>query len=242
MNRNISYVSLKEIINRVYKDGGDIVEDLTEDDVILDTIELLGVAGLPALFENKVETLKVEKYRALLPCDFLDLIAIKSCNGPVNLSTDKFNVEDSNTFVPTYRIDGDIIKFSQEKGYVQISYTAIKTDDDGYPMIINDQTFIRALVSYIIYKRVKTNYINGRLPNENIMERVERDYEFNIAQATARLTIPSPDEFSNIARMMNTFIFRHNARRSEFKNIGDEITIDGIPTNVASFGFNPSNI
>lgn len=242
MNRNISYVSLKEIINRVYKDGGDIVEDLTEDDVILDTIELLGVAGLPALFENKVETLKVEKYRALLPCDFLDLIAIKSCNGPINLSTDKFNVEDSNTFVPTYRIDGDIIKFSQEKGYVQISYTAIKTDEDGYPMIINDQTFIRALVSYIIYKRVKTNYINGRLPNENIMERVERDYEFNIAQATARLTIPSPDEFSNIARMMNTFIFRHNARRSEFKNIGDEITIDGIPTSVASFDFNPSNI
>ena len=139
-------------------------------------------------------------------------------------------------------VDGDIIKFSQEKGYIQISYTAIKTDDDGYPMIINDQTFIRALVSYIIYKRVKTNYINGRLPNENIMERVERDYEFNIAQATARLTIPSPDEFSNIARMMNTFIFRHNARRSEFKNIGDEITIDGIPTGVASFDFNPSNI
>lgn len=234
---DIRYVSLKEIINRVYKDGGDIVEDLTEDDVILDTIELLGVVGIPQLFENKVETLEVKKYRALLPCDFVDLVAIKTCSGPLNASTDKFDIEESNTVVPTYRIDGDVIKFSQEEGYVKISYTAVKTDNDGYPMIVNDQTFIRALVSYIIYKRVHTNYINGRLPNENIMERVERNYEFNIAQATARLTMPSVDELSNIARMMNSFIFRRSTRLTDYKNIGDEYSKVSIQDNVANQGF-----
>lgn len=242
MSKDIGYISLKEIINRVYKDGGDIVEDLTEDDVILDTIELLGVVGVPQLFTNKVEILKVDKYRAELPCDFVDLVAIRTCSGPLNASTDKFSVETSKTIVPTYRIDGDIIKFSQEKGYVELSYTAIKTDKDGYPMIYNDQTFIRALVSYIIYKRVHTNYINGRLPNENIMERVERNYEFNIAQATARLTMPSLDEFDNVARMMNSFIFRRNARQTGYKNLGDEMPKKLIQTNVANLGFiNPQN-
>lgn len=242
MSRNISFISLKEIINKVYKDGGDIVEDLTEDDVILDTIELLGVVGLPQLFENKVEILEVKKYRAELPCDFVDLVAVKTCGGPINASTDKFEIEDSHTIVPTYRIDGDIIKFSQETGYVKISYTAVKTDDDGYPMIVNDQTFIRALVSYIIYKRVYTNYINGRLPNENIMERVERNYEFNISQATTRLTMPSVDELDNIARMMNSFIFRRNARLHGYKSIGDKMPDKFVQTNVANLGFiNPSN-
>lgn len=238
MSRNIGFVSLKEIINRVYKDGGDIVEDLTEDDVILDTIELLGVAGIPELFEEKTETLEVRKYKAVLPCDFVDLIAVKSCGGYLNASTDKFDIEESNTDVPTYRIDGDIIKFSQEKGYVKIAYTAIKTDDEGYPMIVNDQTFIRALVSYIIYKKVYTNYINGRLQNENIMERVERNYEFNIAQATARLTLPTPDEFDNTARLMNSFMFRLHARKGTIKNIGDMYTGNVIHKDVPSFDFN----
>lgn len=243
MNRNISFVSLKEIINKVYKDGGDIVEDITEDDVILDTIELIGIVGIPKLFENKVVTLNVQKYRALLPCDFVDLVAIKSCNKPLNASTDKFDITESNTNVPTYRIDGDIIKFSQEKGCVTISYTAIKTDDEGYPMIYNDQSFIRALVSYIIYKRVYTNYINGRLPNENIMERVERNYEFNIAQATNKLQMPTQDEFDNITRMMNSFIFRKNARKSGYKNLGDEIDLYQNRVNIPSFAFiNPLDI
>lgn len=237
MSRDIGFVSLKEIINKVYKDGGDIVEDITEDDVVLDTIELIGIVGIPKLFENKTETLKVEKYRALLPCDFVSLIAIKTCSGPLNASTDKFDIEESKTLVPTYRINGDIITFSQEKGYVKISYVAIKTDDDGYPMIYNDQSFIRALVSYIIYKRVYTNYINGRLPNENIMERVERNYEFNIAQATNKLQMPSLDEFDNISRIMNSFIFRRSERAKGYKNIGDEIRFDNTTTGIPSFSF-----
>lgn len=219
-----SYISLKEIINRVYRDGGDIVEDITEDDVILDTIELIGIVGAPQLYEEKVETLEVKDYRAKLPCDFEDLIAIKTCSTSINPSTDLFDVENSHTSVPTYRVQGRFIIFSEEKGFVKISYRAIKTDEDGYPMIINEQSFIRALVSYIIYKRVKVNYLNGRLPNENIMERIERDYEFNIAQATYRLVMPSMDEFENIARMMNSFIFRRGAKEVGFKNIGDENT------------------
>ena len=243
MNRNITFISLKEVINKVYKDGGDIVEDITEDDVITDTIELIGVVGIPQLFERKVDILEVKKYRALLPCDFVDLIALKSCNTRLNPSTDDFNVEDSHTNVPTYRIDGDVIKFSQEYGYVKIAYTAVKTDDNGYPMIVNDQTFIRALVSYIIYKRVYTNYINGRLPNESIMERVERNYEFNIAQASQRLRMPDKEEFDNIARMMNSFIFRRNARYSDYKNLGDENPRVVLQTNVANQGFiNPLDI
>lgn len=148
-----------------------------------------------------------------------------------------FRVQDSKTFVPTYKIQGDFIISSIEKGYIQLAYTAIKTDNDGYPMIVNDQAFIRALVSYIVYKRVFTNYINGRLPNENIMERVERDYEANIAIAEQKLRMPTIDEFNNISRMMNSFIFRNNARKTGFKNLGDELPEHHIHVNPTSFDF-----
>ena len=241
MNRE-RFVSLKEIINRVYRQGGDIVDDITEDDVITYTIELIGVVGVPALFEHKVVDLEVKKYKATLPCDFVEEEGVKCCNNVAfNASTDMYRVEDSKTFMPTYKIQGDYIVTSIEEGYIRLAYTAIKTDDDGYPMIVDNQSFIRALVSYIIYKRVYTNYINGRLPNENIMERIERDYEFNIAQATQKLTQPTIDEFENVARMMNSFIFKHNARKSGFKNLGDKLPEPLIHDNLTNYGFiNPA--
>ena len=237
MNRE-RFISLKEIINRVHLLGGDIVDDVTEDDVITYTIELIGVVGIPQLFENKVETLELKKYKAELPCDFVEEQAVKCCNDRTfNASTDMFRVQDSKTFVPTYKIQGNYLISSVEKGYIQLAYTAIKTDDEGYPMIVDDQAFIRALVSYIVYKRVFTNYINGRLPNENIMERVERDYEANIAIAEQKLRMPTIDEFNNISRMMNSFIFRNNARKSGFKNLGDELPENRIHVNPTSFDF-----
>lgn len=241
MNRE-RFVSLKEIINRVYLSGGDIVNDVTEDDVITYAIELMGIVGIPALFENKIENLEIKNYKAALPCDFIEEKGIKCCDRHLNASTDMFDVRESKTHVPTYKIQGNFIITSIEKGNIQLAYTAIKTDDEGYPMIVDDQSFIRALVSYIVYKRVFTNYINGRLPNENIMERVEREYEFNIAQATQKLTQPTIDEFDNISRMMNSFIFRHNSRKEGFKNIGDEMPKFVHHNMTTSFGFiNPGN-
>jgi hypothetical protein len=237
MNRE-RFISLKEIINRVHLLGGDMVDNVTEDDVITYAIELIGVVGMPQLFLNKVETLEIHKNRAELPCDFVEEKAVKCCNNiSFNASTDMFSVEESRTHVPTYKIQGDFIVTSIEEGYIKLAYTAVKTDEDGYPMIIDDQAFIRALVSYIVYKKVFTEYINGRLPNENIMERTERNYETDIAIATSKLTQPTQDEFDNIARMMNSFIFRHNAKKTGFKNLGDEMPKRPLHSNTVHFDF-----
>jgi hypothetical protein len=236
MNRE-RFVSLKEIINRVHRAGGDAVSDITEDDVIDYTIELIGVVGMPQLFLHKVETLEIKKYRAELPCDFVEEEAVKCCNNRTfNASTDMYRVEDSKTFTPTYKIQGDFIVTSVESGFIQLAYTAIKTDEDGYPMIIDNQAFIRALVDYIVYNRIRTEYINGRT-TENIMERIERTYETDIAIATAKLVQPTVDEFNNISRMMNSFIFRNNARKSGFKNLGDELPNRPLHSNTVHFDF-----
>lgn len=216
------FISLKEIINRIHLLGGDIVDDVSEDDVLIYTSELIGVVGMPELYTIKEENLEIIKYKAPLPCDFIEVRAVKCCDTHFNVTSDMFDVRDSHTHNPTYKIQGDYIVTSIEKGYIKMSYTAIKLDDEGYPMIIDNQPFIRALVSYIIYKKVYTEYINGRLPNASIMEKVDQEYEFNIRQATMKLKQPSMEEFDNVVRMMNSFIFRNRARDSSFKDIGDE--------------------
>ena len=218
------FTSVREILSEVYRQGGDIAKDITEEDVILYTAEFIGVVGMPALFVDKVAHLDVEKYRTALPCDVYEVKQVKCgehCK-TLNASTDVFNVEDSRTNVPTYRIQNNVMVFSFEEGDVTIAYTAFMLDEEGLPMVPSDETFKRALVSYIIYKRVYTDYINGRVPNEHIMERVENNYEVDVAIASRRLKMPSRDEYDNIARMMNSFIFRNRANDLGYKNIGDE--------------------
>ena len=236
MNRE-RFISLKEIINRVHLLGGDMVDNVTEDDVITYAIELIGVVGMPQLFLNKVETLEIHKNRAELPCDFVEEQAVKCSNNiSFNASTDMFNVEESRTHVPTYRIQGDFIVTSIEEGYIKLAYRAIKTDEDGYPMIIDDQAFIRALVDYIVYNAVFGDYLSGRFP-EDKMERLEKRYETDIAIATSKLTQPTQDEFDNVARMMNSFIFRHDAKKTGFKNLGDEMPKRPLHSNTVHFDF-----
>jgi hypothetical protein len=236
MNRE-RFVSLREIINRVHMLGKDVTIDVTEDDVITYVIELIDIVGMPQLFLNKVETLEIHKNRAELPCDFVEEQAVKCCNNiSFNASTDMFSVEESRTHVPTYKIQGDFIVTSIEEGYIKLAYRAIKTDEYGYPMIIDDQAFIRALVDYIVYNAVFGDYLSGRFP-EDKMERLEKKYETDIAIATSKLTQPTQDEFDNIARMMNSFIFRHNAKKTGFKNLGDEMPKRPLHSNTVHFDF-----
>jgi hypothetical protein len=240
MNRE-RFVSLKEIINRVHNLGGDITNDVTEDDVITYIIELIGIVGIPALFQHKIEKLEIKKYRALLPCDFVEEEGVKCCDQHFNASTEMFDVRESKTNVPTYKIQGNYIVTSIDKGYIQLAYTAIKTDEDGYPMIVDDQAFIRALVEYIVYKRMQTEYINGRIDRGRYKD-IEDLYETDIAIAESSLRKITIDEFNNITRMMNSFTFRVNSRKEGFANIGDEMPEFTFHNNTTSFGFiNPAN-
>lgn len=216
------FIKITEIINRVHLLGGDLVDEVTEDDILTYALELIGIVNMPALYLKKEADLKIHKYKAALPCDFIEVRGVKCCDAKFNPSTDLYDVAHSRTDNPTYRIQGSYIITSIEEGYIKMSYTAIKTDEEGYPMLVDDQSFIRALVSYIVYKKAYTQFINGRLPSAAILEKLEQDYLFNIRQATTKLGNPTMDEFENIARMLNSFIFFNHAKQEDFKSIGDK--------------------
>ena len=236
MNRE-RFVSLREIINKVHLLGGDIVDNITEDDIIVYAEELIGLIGTPQLFEHKIAELEIEKHKALLPCDFIEEEGVKCCNNRTfNASTDMFDIKENPTLTPTYKIQGDFIVTSVEEGFIKLAYTAIKTDEEGYPMITDDKAFIRALVEYIVYKKMQTEYINGRV-ERNRYKDIEDLYETDAAIAESSLRKVTIDEFNNISRMMNSFIFRANARKTGFRNLGDEFDFNTPLAKPVSFDF-----
>jgi hypothetical protein len=92
---NGKYVSIKEIIDSVYRDTG-FKEELTWEDLIYWVSDALDLIGMPGQYIKKVTgtaenpNLKIKNYRAKLPCDFHKLIQM-SVNGQPVLDT-------SNTF------------------------------------------------------------------------------------------------------------------------------------------------
>lgn len=137
------------------------------------------------------------------------------------ITTDKFNrnrvfVKSTGTFDPDglkdnrdllYKITGNIIHSSIEKCKIKIAYKAIKCDKDGYPMIIDNASFIRALVSYI-----KKNYFTvlfecGQL-QQNVLQNAQQEYSFNIAQASNDMIDTSPETMVVLSRIYNTMLDR----------------------------------
>jgi hypothetical protein len=51
--------------------------------------------------------------------------------------------------IPTYKIQGSCLFTSIKDGEVEIAYIGIKTDDEGYPMILDNSSYLRALELYI---------------------------------------------------------------------------------------------
>lgn len=114
---------------------------------------------MPTIFIEKTTELKIENYRAMLPCDFHEIIQVRTnlekcghyISGVFRYSTDNFHMSDKTHESPdlTYKIQGRVIYTSIKEGTIEIAYRAIAVDDEGYPLIPDKSSFSRALELYI---------------------------------------------------------------------------------------------
>lgn len=104
---------------------------------------------------RKTEILDIENYRALLPCDYSQMIQVRKLNGPTfRYSSDSFHMSECRAsreeFTDlTYKIQGNIIYTSIKEGEIEVAYLAIATDSEGYPLLPDNSSYTRALELYI---------------------------------------------------------------------------------------------
>jgi hypothetical protein len=90
------FISVKQIIESVYRDNG-FQEELPWEDLIVWSQEALELIGAPVQYIKKVTgsaadpNLYATNYRAPLPCDFHKLVQIAVNGGPVRYSGDSFH-------------------------------------------------------------------------------------------------------------------------------------------------------
>lgn len=121
---------------------------------------------------------------------------------------------------PSFKTQGRIIFTSFPEGRVEIAYKAIPVDDDGFPLLIDNETYLNALEAYIKVRVFTVKYDLGEI-QAGVLSNAQTEYAWAARQVMMELTMPSTSEMESITRMLNTMIKPVRQFDNGFRNLGD---------------------
>jgi hypothetical protein len=93
----------------------------------------------------------------------------------------------------TYLIKPGYIKTNVETGYLMVAYQAVPTDNEGYPMIPDTQSFIEAIYWYITMKWLYPQWAGGQV-RDAVYADAKRSWNFYCKQAYGNAMMPNGAE------------------------------------------------
>ena len=177
MVNEIQYTSIKRILDNLTEHP--LLRDLTLEQVVKHTIRFIGLHGYPKLYQDKEDVVKIDAFRGTLPCDLIRITQVKDIKTGLclramtdtfthGLEVDKFpdppkepmhNARKHKPWYippawryleePAFKTQGRIIFTTFPKGAVCIAYKAIPVDDEGFPLLIDNEVYLAALEAYI---------------------------------------------------------------------------------------------
>lgn len=224
----MGYISIREIIDNLT--AHPLMRKLTLERAVNYAVHFMRIVNCPQLFEEKYDTIPIKAYRGMLPCDFYSMKQVRMKSQQfdecLRYSSDTFfNFKDrkKKDRTLTYKIQGQVIVTSFPEGKVDIVYTAFPVDDEGYPLILDDSTVIRALEAYI-KKQMFTVLFDMREINENAYVAACQDYAWAVGQAQNRMKMVSVDQMESIGNGMTRLVpttdeHRHGFREDSVRQI-----------------------
>ncbi len=117
----------------------------------------------------------------------------------------------------SYSINGTSIDTSFPCGYVSISYDAVKTDDQGFPMVPDHKGFREAFKYFLLKNQAEPEYFRGNV-TRNVYEEIDKQYSWYIGQASSGFKMPSPDQIDSMINGLVRIIPRTNNASDGWKS------------------------
>lgn len=162
---------------------------------------------MPKLYQDKEESIHIENFRARLPCDLISINQIKECETGICLRsmTDTFMPREHHDRVTGYRLpqelsfktQGQVLYVSFKTGDVLVSYKAIPIDKDGFPLLIDNPVFLKALEAYIKKEEFTILFDIGKI-TPAVLQNTQQQYAWLAGQLQSEFTIPSISEMESI--------------------------------------------
>lgn len=219
---HIDYISIREVLARATRHP--LMQDLDLEAGVQYALDFFGRMGLPDVHENKVVLIDIHEYRGELPCDIVRVDQVKNAHTDRTMRsmTDNFNgFSERLNSEDTFKTKGRYIFTSFKEGQVLMAYEAIKVDEDGIPMLVNNAVFLEALEAFIKMKVFTWKFDCGLVSGESLANAKE-DYAFLSRKCINRFIIPSVSEMESITGMMHRLIPSRNEFANGFKTLGDK--------------------
>ena len=222
----IRYISLKQILDDILDHP--LLQKVSLERAINYTVHFLQIVGSPVIFEEKTAIVTIKDHRGILPCDLNQIIQVRNndkgharMHDVYRYSTDSFHMskDKPKSLELTYKVQNNVILTSLKDGKIEIAYTAFMVDDDGYPLIPENSSFIRALELYIKKQVFTTLFDTGKI-QANVYENVCQEYAWAVGQAQSSLIKPSLDQMQALVNSLNTLISRMSEHSKGFINSG----------------------
>ena len=273
MVKEIQYTNIRRVLDNLLDHP--MLRDLSLEQVVRYTIRFISLHGFPKFYQDKVEEVKIEKFRGTLPCDLISITQVRDLHTGVCLRamTDNFtpgmtkhhihhpqkdllhNIEPPHPrdgfmeghykdmhrphhlpFVrpadyylppahrywdePAFKTQGRIIYTSFPHGHVEVAYKAIPVDEDGFPLLIDNENYLAALEAYIKKQVFTVKFDTGKI-SAGVLMNAQSEYAWASGCLDAEFTVPSVSEMESITRMMNTSILKMREFDNGFVNLGD---------------------
>lgn len=127
----------------------------------------------------------------------------------------------TNTRDYTYVINDNYIKTNIETGYLMISYQAIPTDGDGYPMVPDIISFHEAIYWYVNMKLMYPQWRMGQV-RDAVYYDARRSWNYYCKQAYGDALMPDRDEMESVKNTWLKLVPEINSHDNFFNTMGQE--------------------
>lgn len=128
---------------------------------------------------------------------------------------------------PVYFIKPGWLVLNRPKGYVKLAYKAIATDERGYPLIPDLNSYREAIYWYVVMKLSFPKFMTGKLGGRgvntaaNVYMYTQSQWNFYRNQAYAEAMMPTADDMRNIKHDWNKLIMDYDSDDTFFKHQRD---------------------
>lgn len=214
-----------------------MMRDIPFETAVEYTVDFLDLMGTPGLYDEKTAIIEIRDWRGELPCDFRDMIQVRvaehqHCHKPFFLnratyrySGDSFHMSPDKPIAGslTYKTQNMVIFTSTRDVDVEISYNAFATDDEGYPLLPDNTSFLRGLEAYIKMMWFGIKYDEGKI-SEAVMNRADREYCWAAGDAQSEFSRLDIDKAETLFNSFATLLPRNNEHwKGFFTNGAKEI-------------------
>jgi hypothetical protein len=222
------YTSIQEVISKVYRDLA-LEDESRWEDMIEWSAEAMEQIGAYQQYVHKAVEEEVSNYRLALPCDFHKLVGIEFNGDNLKMLTGNYDTmhrtqEQIDRLKASshygYTINDAWLNFNFEKGDINLAYIAVKTDEDGFPMIPDNVSYKEAIEKYIVMKLNYPKFVMETI-NPNTWDRIVNDWHWFCSQARGKANMPNADQMETIKNMWNRLKPMMNEHRLFFNKLGN---------------------